>query len=281
MLEPSSLDKESYGDASQNNLGTRVRLLTKARRYTKASPYFWRVEACRVASRHKFGSMVQMRTADYLHVLGIGHIFLGILAFLVQIGVNFMCQQYTIYDWHYDAPTLAKSAIGIIAAITYIVQGVLCIGAGKFVTGSYLPDLTEHFRVLKILNAVAVLMSSSLLGVTGYLVYVLSLWWAFYEEHLDYIKGPVLVTLTLNMIQIGVGILELSLAFAGFFIKNENVSSFRGRKHHAIISSVPRPPTTTDPQSSPDVPIESDFPQANSQQRLLPADYSPQSSIDV
>ena len=82
---------------------------------------------------------------------------------------------------------------GIIAAITYIVQGVLCIGAGKFVTGSYLPDLTEHFRVLKILNAVAVLMSSSLLGVTGYLVYVLSLWWAFYEEHLDYIKGPVLV----------------------------------------------------------------------------------------
>lgn len=64
---------------------------------------------------------------------------------------------------------------------------------GQICNGIVPADLTEHFRVLKILNAVAVLMSSSLLGVTGYLVYVLSLWWAFYEEHLDYIKGPVLV----------------------------------------------------------------------------------------
>lgn len=63
-------------------------------------------------------------------------------------------------------------------------------------------------------------MSSSLLGVSGYLVYVLSLWWAFYEEHIAYIRGPVLVALTLNMIQIGVGIMEFALAFAGFFIKN-------------------------------------------------------------
>lgn len=30
--------------------------------------------------------------------------------------VNFMCQKYTIYDWHWDAPTLAKSAIGKLAA---------------------------------------------------------------------------------------------------------------------------------------------------------------------
>ncbi|XP_055334667.1 uncharacterized protein LOC129585818 isoform X1 [Paramacrobiotus metropolitanus] len=163
---------------------------------------------------------ILMRTADYLKILGICHIFLGILAFLVQIGVNFMCQQYQIYDWHNDAPTLAKSAIGIIAAITYIVQGVLSIGAGKFVTGSTLPDLSEHFCVLKILNCLALLMSSSLLGVSGYLVYVLSLWWAFYEEHITYIQGPVLITLTLNMIQIGVGVCEFALAFAGFFIKN-------------------------------------------------------------
>ena len=81
------------------------------------------------------------------------------------------------------------------------------------------------------------------------------------------------------MIQIGVGILELSLAFAGFFIKNENVSNTRGRRHHTIVSPVPRPPAATELQSPPE---ESDFPQANSQQRLLlPADYSPQSSIDV
>lgn len=50
--------------------------------------------------RHKFGSMVQMRTADYLHVLGIGHIFLGILAFLVQIGgkhLTFLNGRITTY----------------------------------------------------------------------------------------------------------------------------------------------------------------------------------------
>lgn len=42
-----------------------------------------------------------------------------------------MCQQYKIYDWQWDAPTLAKSAIGIIAAITYIVQGTYKVAAAR------------------------------------------------------------------------------------------------------------------------------------------------------
>ncbi|OQV20679.1 hypothetical protein BV898_05263 [Hypsibius exemplaris] len=164
--------------------------------------------------------LAKMRTADYLKLLGMGHVFLGVLAFLVQIGVNFMCQQYTIYDWHWDAPSLAKSAIGVVASITYVVQGVLSIGAGKFITSGTVRDLGSHFYMLKVLNCLAIMMSSSLLGVSGYLVYVLSLWWAFYEEHIEYIRGPVLITLSLNMIQISVGIIEFCLAFAGFLIRN-------------------------------------------------------------
>lgn len=77
-----------------------------------------------------------------------------------------------VYDWRWDAPSLAKSAIGIVAAITYIVQGVLSIGAGKFITSATHRDLGDHFYMLKVLNCLAILMSSSLLGVSGYLVSV-------------------------------------------------------------------------------------------------------------
>src|SRR4051812_38039396 len=93
-----------------------------------------------------------------------------------------MCQKYTIYDWHWDAPSLAKSAIGVVAAITYIVQGVLSIAAGKFITSGLVGDIGQHFYMLKVLNCMAILMSSSLLGVSGYLVYVLSLWWGKFEK---------------------------------------------------------------------------------------------------
>lgn len=57
--------------------------------------------------------MAVMRTADYLKLLGMGHVFLGILAFLVQIGGKSSCK-------------IVWAFILFLSVIIYILQWILC-----------------------------------------------------------------------------------------------------------------------------------------------------------
>ncbi|XP_055348710.1 uncharacterized protein LOC129595371 [Paramacrobiotus metropolitanus] len=167
-------------------------------------------------------SQRSMAIANYFRKLGYGHILLGCLAVSLQIAVTVMaCLYYGLYAWNWDAPTLAKSSMGICSGTVAIILGALQIDAGAILRKSSRANVDDRFCAIKMLNCLSALFALLVLGISVYLLYILMQWLNVEDEmYRRFQNGPVAVGVVLNSAQGLVAVLEVVLSILGVAMRD-------------------------------------------------------------
>ncbi|OWA51693.1 hypothetical protein BV898_16166 [Hypsibius exemplaris] len=167
----------------------------------------------------QYQHIVGMASSESLRRIGMANLSVGCVCVGLQSIVTVMAYVYHgLYAWNWDAPLLSKCMTGVFTGSVCLVLSYIQLDAARVFRKLTQTDLSQRICSIKLFSCFLLLFGLLLFGISLYLITVLFRWLAVTaNEYEHFVRGPVMVSVILNVGLALVAVCTVCLALLGLF----------------------------------------------------------------